>query len=618
MNMNSSIRGRDWFAMNRIAIIAASIFVSNSAALAADSPCETRGHLRWEMPITPSDIGRAPERVFSREEFGLVDRIIDDGDRLSIRQGPDGDPALYVNVPRGENKRIGFEFDVFNEPGIQHGCLALKVQLQSGFDFATAKTKLGWGLWGGGATASAGGVPPELQRGWTVRNATNGKHGSKIYSYHLNRDQTRVDKPRCDPYGCMFGATSVGSGPLPSGRWFDVNLELRVNDEGRDNGYVRMWIDGEMTAEMQGLRFSDDRNWNIRGFRFTDMWGGNTADPANFSPRYQGIFYSDYRIYDMEEPVGGGEDPVSEVAQISPRGEHVGETVDFVWQPGQNIDQYQIKLVDDDLATLYYDNLTPAEADCGYQAGQCRVAGMNLPVGEYKWRLRYVIDGQKSSYIDSEFNVAGEPEPEPEEPGPIEIAIMEQVAPTGTIPQSEISFVWKAAEAVDGYDLKVIDRQTGTTLYYKTVTNDMAECGYEPGTCHYPAPELTPGEYQWNVRSVKVRTRSDFLKTGFVVEEPPQPTSTLAAISPSGDITDRTPSLTWRPETSADRYYVKVVDLDNGSQQEFGTAVATTTCTETECRINAPWMPRGNYAWMVRGIADGVKGDYERLRFRIR
>ena len=277
----------------------------SGTASAAPAPCDTVGSLAWRMPLKSTDVGQNPGGVFSRSEFRLLGSVKNTDNRMSIANGPDGRPAIKMYVPKGENKTVSMTMAPLGSTGIKHACLSLRVYLSSGFDFGTAGTKLGWGLFGGTGSKDSGGTPPEEQKGWTERNVTS-RWGSRIYSYHLNRNEPRRSN------GNMFGSKSQYSKPLPTGRWFNIHLEVKVNDLGKSNGHARMWVDNEYSGEIAGMVLrTSSRNWLVRGLQFTDMWGGTTSAPENFSPRYQSIFYSDYRIYDMNGETVASDDTSS-------------------------------------------------------------------------------------------------------------------------------------------------------------------------------------------------------------------------------------------------------------------------------------------------------------------
>lgn len=495
-------------------VMALSIFGFSHDGYASEQPCAQGLDAHWSLPLTENHIGKKAKDVFASPEFGMIDSFLDDDDRMTIDTAPDGKPALRMNIPIGEVERLGITLEAFEGDGIQHACLALKVYLAPDFDFATASTKLGWGLWGGRGTNDSGGVPPELQKGWTVRNATNGPWGSKIYSYHLNRNNTRYDISRCDPYGCMYGKTTPGSGSLPSGRWFDVNLEVRTNDIGQSNGYSKLWIDGTFASELTGLIFRDEsRNWMVRGLQISDMWGGDTSAPQNFSPRYQYAWYNDYRIIDMDR-IGEStiivDQQLTNIQQISPNSDIYQKNIQFIWEDDVNIDSYQIKILDSSNNTIHFENRNRSGYECNTELKKCTYNFEILEEGTYYWRLRYKIGNISYDYIDKmEFSFK-------EENSNLEKKLI-QLNPSGDITSANFDFIWHSLLEDAYYTITINDKDTGKKLFEKTIRSSSASCGYELNNCILRGLRGPAGNYTWTLVAETEIFRSSLLTSQFSI-----------------------------------------------------------------------------------------------------
>lgn len=255
----------------------------------SSSACSSRYQTAWEMPLRDSDIGRKLEDVLQRSEFGLA--RINSIRRTSIARGPGGRVALQMNIPKGENRSSTFFLAPLGKPGPDAACLSLQVYLENGFEWprSGAGTKMGWGLWGGEDVSTlSGGTRPSQQGGWSVRNV-NTDWGFRLYSYHLNRSG-------------QFGQQGTpvarfNSSDWGTGRWHKIEVEIVLNDPGKNNGYAQIWLDGENRQTMTGLRFRNSRDWGIRGLMFNDMWGGTTSNPKQFSPKRQKMWYANYTLY---------------------------------------------------------------------------------------------------------------------------------------------------------------------------------------------------------------------------------------------------------------------------------------------------------------------------------
>lgn len=275
------------------------IVVSFGPAYVSASVCAQLYPEVWSMEIAQDDTGRSPESLLSKVEFGQVGKLRNLDERLVVGTAPDGKPALEMRVWDGENRIISFHSAALAEMRLNRACLSAEIYYNEDFDVARAGTKIGVGLWGGDGSEGrrdSGGWPPELQNGWSVR-ILNNRRGLRPYAYHLERDGKRRAQKRCEPYGCLWGEPVEPVSKLPKGRWVPLDLEIVLNDIDERNGRLRFWVDGKISAEKDGLVFRRDEDWYVNGLKFTDMWGGSTNNPKNFSPKEQRHWYANYRIF---------------------------------------------------------------------------------------------------------------------------------------------------------------------------------------------------------------------------------------------------------------------------------------------------------------------------------
>lgn len=380
----------------------------------SSTPCSTRHKLAWEMPLRSSDVGRPVTEVLSRAEFSTVRNLFGDRDRVAIGRAPDGTVALQMNIPKGENRTSTFFLGPFGRKGVDVACLSLRIFLENGFEWAKGGggTKLGFGLWGGDeASELSGGTPPSQQHGFSVRNV-NSSYGFRLYSYHLNRP---------GDFGQQGGAGLArwGSSDWRPGRWVNVDLEVAMNDLGRNNGYAQLWLNGKYRQTMTGLVFRNKSDWAIRGIHFSDIWGGNTSDPKHFSPKNQRMWYADYKLYasngtavsrptsepSPEKPGTGAPDvpKSSSMALVAPSGQIAGKSVVLQWTLESQADRYYVKVIDTrDKSTLYGGSAWPSTACKG---SDCKLGIGSLPRGEYEWMVRPVVGTKAGDYTRMRFAV---------------------------------------------------------------------------------------------------------------------------------------------------------------------------------------------------------------------
>jgi hypothetical protein len=62
--------------------------------------------------------------------------------------------------------------------------------------------------------------------------------------------------------------------PWPSGRWIDVEQEVILNEVGKKNGIIRLWLDGELAGEATTLALRGDDTLAMAGVVADVHYGG--------------------------------------------------------------------------------------------------------------------------------------------------------------------------------------------------------------------------------------------------------------------------------------------------------------------------------------------------------
>jgi hypothetical protein len=113
-----------------------------------------------------------------------------------------------------------------------------------------------------------------------------------LYTYHTGQRGGYGEWIYCNGFFC---------GPkLSPGKWHCVELMLKANTPGIQDGEVKAWLDGALVISEDGLHFRDDQNVKIRRFPVTAYFGG--AGIRNTSPRNQRIYIDNYII--SKKPIG--------------------------------------------------------------------------------------------------------------------------------------------------------------------------------------------------------------------------------------------------------------------------------------------------------------------------
>ena len=180
------------------------------------------------------------------DEWGLVEHVA----LSAVKIGPYGH-AFQVAIPSGTSgdknaaRKGGMSFTW--KPGIQGGasaaCLSYAVNLPSGFEF------------------HEGGMLPGLFGGAEPRTGKAG-FGARVMWRHGGAGDVLMTVPGTGERGMgLPGATWT----FPTGRWVNIEQEVRLNSPGQANGTLAIWIDGRLRVELNNLAFRSQENVRLEG-----------------------------------------------------------------------------------------------------------------------------------------------------------------------------------------------------------------------------------------------------------------------------------------------------------------------------------------------------------------
>ncbi len=218
------------------------------------------------------------QRFGSHRDWGL--------ENLSLVEDPQAGAVLRAFFPAGtsspsDGKRGGAGFYAAPQAlaGAEHACLRYRLHFPDGFDFVKGG-KLP-GLYGG--EAPSGGTQATGDNGFSARFMWRRDGQGELYAYVVNQDTA---------YGASLGR---GSWHFASGDWVTVEQEIRLNDPDRQDGLMRVWIDGEPRLEVSGVEFRDVQDAHIDGLMFSTFFGG-TGESWR-TPRDQYLDFADFKFY---------------------------------------------------------------------------------------------------------------------------------------------------------------------------------------------------------------------------------------------------------------------------------------------------------------------------------
>ena len=256
----------------------------------AITPCLQRHSEVVSFQPATADIGQPPLAVLAplqpQQPFAVEAN-------LSIRTGDETAAAVvHVLYPQGSinpgsktTPAGGAQFyaPVLAGTEATTACLGYRVRFEDGFAFVLGGKLPGlYGTEGAPVTTASGCRPVNDEAGFSVRLMWRSGGRGEVYAYTQNKTA------RC---GESLGR---GNWTFATGRWIAVEEEVVLNTPGRDDGRVRVWIDGRLVLDRGGLVYRSGPAVHIQGLFFSTFFGGKKPDWA--SPRDQGADFADFRL----------------------------------------------------------------------------------------------------------------------------------------------------------------------------------------------------------------------------------------------------------------------------------------------------------------------------------
>ena len=77
-----------------------------------------------------------------------------------------------------------------------------------------------------------------------------------------------------DQMGDVWGWNRGPTGVLPKNRWVAIEQQVRMNTVGRDDGVLRVWIDGQLAFERTDIRWRTVPDLKVESVWFNIYHGG--------------------------------------------------------------------------------------------------------------------------------------------------------------------------------------------------------------------------------------------------------------------------------------------------------------------------------------------------------
>ena len=215
------------------------------------APCTARFKGGLDFPHhaaggQPVDV-REVQTKLSFDEWGLIENVKLEPNKL----GPFRyvlDIALPEGISgqqdsRGRRGGVGYSW----KPGIPNGatsaCLSYGVRMPANFDFD--KGGVLPGLFGGDEPR-AGRTGFAARLGWGRNGA-----GDVVANIPVSGDK-----------GVSLAA---GTWTFPTGRWSLVEQEVRLNTPGQENGFLGIWVDGQLRVQLDNVAYRSHAQTRING-----------------------------------------------------------------------------------------------------------------------------------------------------------------------------------------------------------------------------------------------------------------------------------------------------------------------------------------------------------------
>lgn len=229
--------------------------------------------------------------------------------------------ALRVLLPEGELTALNTHYDFMDELGEEPEEIYFRYYLRFGDDWnQTVQGGKMPGISGTYGRAGWGGRRSDGTNGWSARgsfsetvqpgNPLAGRTVLGHYVYHADMEGTYGDGY---PWVESWGPEGQG-GLLEPGRWASVEMHVRLNTPGANDGVLRAWVDGVLAMERSGMRFRDVDSLKIERIWMNIYHGGTEPSPYDQHAFIDHVVVARSYIGPMggftpEPPTDGGVDP---------------------------------------------------------------------------------------------------------------------------------------------------------------------------------------------------------------------------------------------------------------------------------------------------------------------
>ncbi|MFA4941625.1 MAG: polysaccharide lyase [Patescibacteria group bacterium] len=158
------------------------------------------------------------------------------------------------------------------------------VKFSPGFDFVKGGKLPGLA----GGQANTGGKKPNGEDGWSARVMWQKDGNIRQYVYHVDQGDSFYGdgRPWREENGknCSF---------LP-GRWYHIEIYVKMNSLGQSNGIIVCWLDGRLVMDEENFKFRNVATIGIDVFYFSTFFGGGNETWAAAKREY--VYFDNFVI----------------------------------------------------------------------------------------------------------------------------------------------------------------------------------------------------------------------------------------------------------------------------------------------------------------------------------
>ncbi|EIM80912.1 uncharacterized protein STEHIDRAFT_87240 [Stereum hirsutum FP-91666 SS1] len=169
-----------------------------------------------------------------------------------------------------------------------------EVMFEEGFEWVKGGKLPGvYGGIGDSAYGCTGGRKEQRCNCFNLRIMWRANGEAELYAYlPLLPSNTRAllsvpDSHENSDYGFSVGR---GAWRFESGKWFAVATRVKLNEVGREDGELDVFVDGHCVISVRALVFRQDAQSKMKGMHFQTFFGGHTPDWA--SPKDQRAWFA--------------------------------------------------------------------------------------------------------------------------------------------------------------------------------------------------------------------------------------------------------------------------------------------------------------------------------------